>query len=84
MIGQPCENVREVGLWVDSVALVGVGRRVDFGAAFGTGESPVGTSGGNVAQGSVGDIVSHADAAVVEEASLLRHCPRPEGRLPVV
>ena len=73
--GWSCSLARmsaRLGLRIDVVQLAGHRERVDRGGALGaavrSGEGPVRPSDGDAAQGALGGVVRHADAAILEEA----------------
>src|SRR5512134_797341 len=72
MIGQAGEDVGEPGTGVDVVELGGLDQGVDGGGSLGTdigtSEGPVMAADGDAPQRAFGNVVGHAQAAVVEEA----------------
>ena len=76
MVLQACQDVGEPGLRIDVVELGGFDQGVDGGgslaALVGAGEGPVAAADGDAAQGPLGGVVGHAEAAVIEEAQSAR------------
>jgi hypothetical protein len=72
MIGQAGEHVGEPSMRIDIVELGGLDQRINRGGAstafVRAGEGPVVATNRDAAQSSLGGIVGHAQAAVVEEA----------------
>ena len=72
MIGQAAKDVSEPGARVDVVELAGFDQRIDGRRAAPAGvraaEGPVFSPDGHTANGTLGSVVAHADAAVIEEA----------------
>ena len=73
MIGQARQHVGKPGLRIDVVELGGLDQGVDGGGAAAAfvraGEGPVVAADRDAAQGPLGGVVGHAQAAIVEEAS---------------
>jgi hypothetical protein len=73
MLDDAREDLAQVILWVETVQLRRLGRRIDRGGALpadiGTGEQPIFTAQGDWAHRAFGGIVVQGDAAVAENQS---------------